>query len=254
MKKIVFLFAACLFMASFLSMNARAQDSEDSGLILMFEEFVAPADLAQFWGVQQEAFDLMKGTDFNMTIWAFQTGHNSFYWATPLKSFASIDEVFATMMQSNQQLMEKGFDGTAKFRDLSDMSQSVLRWNPELSWHPEGTTEEGLNFHEWTFIYLKAGHEKEAAEAAKKYMAFYKSIGSDYAWDIYEVILGVHTPCWILEVQAENEATMRQQSSELMQKYGNDFNKLWQNMVQHIRTTDTRKGWYLPDWSINAGE
>lgn len=253
MKKFVLFFAVCLFLASFMSINVQAQDSEDPGMVLLFEEFVAPADLAHFWEVQQEAFDYFKEANLKMQIWAYQTGQNSFYWATPLKNFASIDEVFATMMQSGKILKEKGFDGTAKFRDLSNISMSVVRWNPELSWHPEGSSEDGLNFHEWSFMYLKAGHEKEAAEAVHKYIDFYKSIDSDYAWDIYEIVLGEHTPCWILEVQAENEAAMREQEDELNKKYGSDFNKLWQNYVQHVRTIETKKGWYLPDWSMNAG-
>jgi len=252
MKKIVLFFAACLFTTFFLNITVRAQESEDPGLILLYEEFVAPANLAQFWAVQQEAFDYFKEADLKMQIWAYQTGHNSFYWGTPLKNFASIDEVFAAMMQGNKAMKEKGFDGTAKFRDLSNISMSVLRWNPEISWHPEGTSEDGLNFHEWSFMYLKSGHEKEAAEAAKKYIEFYKSIDSDYAWDIYEVVLGDHLPCWILEVQAKDEATLRQQEAELNQKYGDDFSKLWENYVQHVRTIVTKKGWYLPNWSMNV--
>jgi len=254
MKKFVLYFAACLLMASFMNFNARAQESEDPGMILLFEEFVAPADLAQFWTVQQEAFDYFKEADLKLPIWAYQTGQNSFYWATPLKSFASIDEVFATMMQSNKLLKEKGFDGTAKFRDLSNISQSVLVWNPKLSYHPEGSSEDGLNFHEWTFVYLKAGHEKEAAEAVQKYIDFYKGIDTDYAWDIYEVLLGEHTPCWILEIQAKTEAAMREREDMLMEKYQADFMKLWQNMVQHVRTMETKKGWYMPKWSMNVEE
>ena len=249
MKKNVLFFASCLLMALFLNFNVLAQD-DDPGMVLLFEEFVAPADMAQFWNVQQEAIDLFKEIDLKMTVWAYQTDQNSFYWAFPIKNMAGIDEVFATMMKSNQMLKEKGFDGTAKFRDLSNVSTSVVRWNQEISWHPQGSTEEGKNFHEWSFIYLKAGHEMEAANAAKKYIEFYKSINSDYAWDIYEVVLGEHTPCWILEVQAVDEATMRKNDDEMNKKYGEDFRKLWQNMVQHVRTIETRKGWFMPNWSL----
>ena len=250
MKRFVLFFSVCLFMASCMTFNVQAQDSEDPGMILLFEEFVAPADFAQFWQVQQEAFDLFDELDFNMTIWAFQTDESSFYWAMPIKNFGGIDEIYNKMMKSHQLMKEKGFDSNMKFRNLSNMSQSVVRWNRELSHHPveAGADEEG-KFHEWTFMHLKSGHEKECAAAVQKYIDFYNSINSDYAWDIYEVVFGEHTPCWILEVQAENEVALREMESELMTEYREDLQKLWQNMVQHINSMETKKGWYLSDWS-----
>lgn len=255
MKKFNLLLVLCLLMSALFINNARAQGEEPS-LFLLMEEFVAPADLSEFRKVQQEAFDVFDELKFKMNIGAYQTDENSFYWAMPLKNFAAIDEFYAKMQTNSQKMKESGYDGDAKFRDLSNISQSVVMWNKELSYHPggEGQDEAGKNFHEWTFLYLKSGHEKEAAAACQKYIDFYKSIGSDYSWDIYQVVFGEHTPCWILEVQAVNEATLRETEDELMKKYRDDFSKLWQNMVQHIRTIETKKGWYLPGWSRNTGE
>ncbi|WP_340111885.1 hypothetical protein [Maribellus mangrovi] len=254
MKKFSLLLVLCLVVGAFYVNNLQAQEAEDPGLIFLMEEFVAPADLAQFWEVQQEAIDLFNELDLNMTVWAYQTSENSFYWAMPIKNFAGIDELYASMMNVSQKMKENGFDGDAKFRDLSNISQSVVMWNKELSFHPDGDgqDEEGKGFHEWSFIYLKSGHEKEAAEAAKKYIEFYKSIGTDYSWDIYQVVFGEHTPCWILEVQDVSEAALRETEDAMMKEYRDDFRKLWQNMVQHVRTIETKKGWFLPGWSMQA--
>lgn len=254
MKKFSLLLVMCLFAGAFFVNTTQAQESEDPGLIFLMEEFVAPADMAEFWKVQQEAFDLFDELDFNLTIWAYQTSENSFYWAMPMKNFAGIDKIYGDMMKYSQQMKENGYDGDAKFRDLSNISQSVVMWNKELSYHPDGVSDEGKGFHEWTFMYLKSGHEKEAADAAKKYIEFYNNIDTDYSWDIYQVVFGEHTPCWILEVQAESEAALRELEDALMKEYRDDFRKLWQNMVQHVRTIETKKGWYLPGWSRQAEE
>jgi len=256
MKKFTFFTVLCLIMAAFFANDTRAQEPDGPAMVLLMEEFVAPSDMAQFWKVQSEALELFDELNFDMTFYAYQTDQNSFYWAMPIKSFADIDEVYSTMMNSHKLLKENGYDPDAKFRNLSNISQSVVMWNKELSYHPE-EREEGAEpdkFYEWSFIYLKSGHEKEVAEATKKYMDFYKSVGVNYAWDIYEVVFGDHTPCWILEVSAESELALRQQESDLQAKYHDDFMKLWQNLVPHVRTIETKKGWYLPAWSKHESE
>jgi hypothetical protein len=256
MKKFSFLLVLCLFMGTFFVTTTHAQETEEPNLILLMEEFVAPADGADFRKVQQEAFDALDKLDFDVTIWAYQTSENSFYWAMPIKNFGGIEEIYASMHNYTKKLKENGFDSDAKFRNLSNISQSVVMWNKELSYHPDGDgqDEAGKNFHEWRFYYLKSGHEKEVAEAVKKYIEFYKNIDSDYSWDVYQVVFGEHTPCWIIEVQDVSEAALRTTEAALMKDYRDDFGKLWQNMVQHVRTIETKKGWYLPDWSRPGGE
>ncbi|MFV0268613.1 MAG: hypothetical protein ACK5HT_15915 [Draconibacterium sp.] len=81
-------------------------------------------------------------------------------------------------MKFTEQLKEKGYDPAAKFRDLSNISQFVVRWNKDLSFRKTERVEgaEPDKFYEWMFIYLKSGHEKEAIEACRKYIDFYKGI------------------------------------------------------------------------------
>ena len=251
MKKLSFFIVLCLTMALFNVNNIRAQETEEPTLFLIMEEFVAPSDRAEFWKVQSEALKIFDELKFDMTFFAYQTDDNSFYWAIPLKSFASIDELFAKMMSNHKLLKEKGYDPAEKFRDLSTISHFVVSGNKELSYHPvekpDGTEPE--KFYEWTYFHLKSGHEKEAAEAVKKYMEFYDSIEENYEWNGYDVVLGNNTPCWILEVSAESELALRMLNSDLQKKYGKDLQKLWQNFIQHVGSTETKKGWYLPDWS-----
>ena len=256
MKKVFLLIGLFILFTGFVSLNSLAQEAEEPTLFLLMEEFVAPSDLAEFWKVQSEVLELFDELKFDMTFYTYRTDDNSFYWALPLKSFASIDELFAKMMSNQKRLKEKGYDPGAKFRDLSTISQSVVSLNKELSYHttekPEGTEPD--NFYEWTFFHLKSGHEKEAAEAAKKYMEFYDNIEENFEWNVYEVLLGNNTPCWIFETSAESELAMRKLESDMQKKYGNDFQKLWQSFSQHVSTMETKKGWYLPDWTRYPGK
>ncbi|MCY1720687.1 hypothetical protein OU798_10055 [Prolixibacteraceae bacterium Z1-6] len=250
MKKFILLLALCLCGVSFLTNNTRAQEAEKPTLFLVMEEFVAPADMAQFRKVQSHALEVFDQLELGFKFATYQTNQNSFYWAMPLTSFASIDELFVKMTENHKAFEEIGYSPEDEFRDLSTISQFVVRWNEELS-NPDkdADNEEDDGFYEWTFMHLKSGHEKEATEATKKYLEFYQSIEENFPWDIYEVVLGDKTPCWILETSAKNEATLRQLESELNEKYGKDFQKLWQNFVQHVNTLETKKGWYLPGWS-----
>lgn len=251
MRKFTLLIAVCLIVASLFVNQTYAQESEDPGLILVMEEFVAPSDMPQFWTVQSEALELFKQLNFDMTFWTYRTDQNSFYWAVPLRNFGSIDEFYAQHMRLNQQLMENGYNPAVKFRDLSNISQFVVRWNKDLSFHKTERAEgaEPEKFYEWTFIYLKSGHENEAADACRKYIDFYNEIEEDYSWDIYEVVFGEHTPCWILEVSSDSEVALREAEDALDKKYHNDFMELWQNMITHVRDMETKKGWFLPGWS-----
>lgn len=254
MKKIMVFTAVCLFMATCFASLTQAQEPEEPSMFFILEEFVAPSDLAEFWKVQTEALEIFDEHLSNMSFTTFQTDANSFYWSVPIKSFACIDQLYETMGENNKVMLEKGYDAAAKFRDLSNISSFVVSWNEELSYKPEAKTEDAKphQFHEWIFLYLKAGHEKEAAEATKKYKEFYDSIEENYGWNTYQVVLGNHTPCWIVASSAESEVAMRQQEKDLQEKYGEDFKKLWQNFVQHIDKTETRKGWQLADWSRTA--
>jgi len=251
MRKFTLFIAACLIMASLFVNPGYAQESEDPGLVLVMEEFVAPSDMPQFWKVQSEAMELFDKMNFDLKFWTYRTDHNSFYWAVPLKNFAAIDEFYTKSMEFHQQLIENGYDPAAKFRDLSNISQFVVRWNKDLSFRKTERAEgaEPDKFYEWMFIYLKSGHEKEAADACQKYIDFYKGIEEDYPWDMYEVVFGEHTPCWIMEVSAESEALLREKEEGLQKKYNEDFMKLWQNMVPHVRDIKSQKGWFLPRWS-----
>lgn len=251
MKKLSFFILLGLTMALLNVNPASAQEADAPAMFLIMEEFVAPSDMAEFWKVQNEAFEIFDEMEFDMTFYGYRTDDNSYYWALPLKNFASIDKMFEKMKNQYNLLNEKGYNPAEKFRDLSSMSQFVVKWNKELSYNPDEMDEnaEPDIFHEWTFFYLKSGHEKEAAEAIKKYQEFYDNSEDSYQWDVYDIVLGNHTPCWIFETSAKTELELRTLEEEMSKKYKEDFQKMWQEFVPHIDKMETKKGWYLPNWS-----
>ena len=88
-------------------------------LYLVIEEFVQPADLPAFSDVQQEAIDLGNKSNVEMSVFAYATDASSFYWVIPIKNFASIDKVIATMAEQGEKMKAEGYDPDKKFRDLS---------------------------------------------------------------------------------------------------------------------------------------
>ena len=250
-----FILLSILFLCSAYT-PVQCQESNDQGMFLVFEESVAPDKMPQFVKVQSEAFKKFDELNFDMTIYAYRLQDFAFYWAIPIENFAAIDVLFAQMMEHHQKLMENGYDPADKFRDLSSLSHFVVRWNKDLSYYPEDfeKPEEPDIFYEWAFIHLKSGHEKEAAKVLKKYQELYDSVDESYQWDVYEVLLGNQTPCWILESQAKTELDMRTIESELNDKYGEKFEELWPEFVKHVDKMEIKKGWYIPKWSRVAKE
>lgn len=250
MKKLTLIFTLALFGVAFSFHSSQAQENESPDMFLVMEEFVAPSDLAEFWKVQSEGIDVMDELEFDLHYGAFQTDQNSFYWVFPIKSFADIDASHAQWMKYMQQMKDSGWDPQEKFRDLSNVTHSVVMFDKGLSrMAPEVEDAKAPTFYEWTYVYLKSGHEAEAAEVIQKFKQFYEDEGIEFYWYVYPVLLGEHTPCWILETRADNEVDFRQQESEIHKKYREQTRPLWQEFVQHVRSMDTVKGWYLPKWS-----
>lgn len=255
MKKNCLVFVLLFLLSGFVPVISFAQDVAPQNLIV-FEEFVSPADLPEFSKVQTEVFDLWKKNEMDIPFFCYQNDDNAFYWVIPIENFAGIDALYAKMMGINKKMKDSGFDTDAKFRDLSTMRQTVISGSPDLSYHPSGVFGQTKEkpFIEWTFCYLKTGHEKEAGDAIKKYIEFYDGIDETYEWDVYMVLLGHDTPCWILMTRSESELALRTLESELNEKYGENFKELWSGFAKHVRRFENKKGWFRADWSMNVSQ
>lgn len=256
MKKSFMLSGLCILFAGFLFLSAGAQQSGPFHLAV-FEETVAPSDMAAFYKAQQQAVELWKKHNLDIPVYCYGTSDNIFYWVVPIQNFASLDAVFektgAFMKKAKEQ---DGFDGDKTFRDLSTSRASVITWSPEMSNKLSGTgrLDPNKNYLEWSFFSVKSGHEKELAAVAKKYIDFYKRIGENYEWDIYSVSFGYEMPMMIMITQAENPLAMRQQEAKIFEKNSKELGELWGELSAHLRKVEKKTGWFMGDWSINTAQ
>lgn len=254
MKKTIVSVGFSILFAGFLFVSAVAQQPAPVNFVV-FEEMVSPSDLAAFNKVQQQAVDLWKKHKFDVPIYCYGTDDNIFYWVIPIENFASIDGIFAKTSELMKKVKdEDGFDGDKAFRDLSTTRSSVIRWVPDLSYHPAGSTGQSPDktYVEWSFFSLKQGHEAEAAAAGKKYIEFYKKVNEPWEWDIYAATFGYDTPMWIMVTRSESPEAIRKQEGELFKKYSKELAALWNEFIIHVRKIDNKTGWYKQDWSINT--
>jgi hypothetical protein len=221
---------------------------------IVFEEFVSPPDLQRFRDRQNDAVKLWKETNWDVPVWSYFNDDNAYYWVVPIQNFASIDALYQKMGAMSKEMKEKGFDGEEAFRDLSTIRHSIIEWVTDLSYHPSGEMGQTLEntYVEWTFCYMRAGHEKEAAKVIKKYQNFYDKVDDSFEWDVYRVMMGHDTPCWILMTRANSEASMKLHQQELQEKYGDDFQVMWAEFEKHVRKFERKKGWFVPAWSLNV--
>ncbi|QIA06486.1 hypothetical protein [Draconibacterium halophilum] len=245
----------CLFLfMGIVSLQTQAQEAPAMPqTFFVMEEFVEPVNLQEFNKVQQEAVDLWKELEFDVPIYTYRTDMSSFYWVVPIENFGGMDKMFGKVNELSAQMKEKGYDANKKFRDLSTTRETVIHWEIDLSYHPNEEMGQSVDkpYCEWTFFYLKSGHEKELAEAVKKYIEFSKSIEEDWSWDLYSVYMGYDSPCWIVMDRAENPLSMRKLEASLQEKHSEKLGELWKNMQPHLRKMETTTGWFLPKWSLN---
>jgi len=254
MKKAIVSVGFSVLFAGFLFFDSVAQQAAPVNL-LIFEETVSPSDMAAFARVQQQAVDLWKKHSFDVPVYCYSTDDNMFYWVVPVENFGSIDTVFTKSAALTKKMKEEdGFDGDKAFRDLSTSRSLVVRWSPGLSYHPSGSMNQSPDkgYVEWSFSYLKQGHEAEAAAAVKKYIDFYKKVNEPYEWDVYVATLGYETPLWIMMTRSESPEALKKQEGELYKKYSKELEEIWSELALHIRKIDNKTGWYRPDWSINT--
>jgi hypothetical protein len=254
MKKNLFFIVFFVLITGFAVLNTAAQDTPaPMENFVVFEEFVSPSDMVKFKETQSKTIELWKKHGFDLPVYCYLNDDNAYYWIIPIKNFASIDMIFEKSGELSQKMTEDGFDGQKAFRDLSTMRTSVIHWEKDLSYHPTG--EYGQNpdkkYVEWTFCYMRSGHEKEAAGVIKKYIDFYESIPENYDWDVYSVVFGHDTPCYIIMKRAKSALALREKENALGSKYGDKFNELWSEFSTHVRKSEDKKGWFLSDWSIN---
>lgn len=254
MKKSLLMIVLCILATGMTLKSSRAQQSAPV-YFAVFEEMVATSDMAAFNKVQQEAVDLWNKHGLDMSIYCYSTDNNSYFWVMPIENFAAID----AMNKKGETFMKKakeqdGFDGSG-FRDLSTVNFSFIQWMPDLSYHPDGKYGQTADkkYVEWAFCYMKPGHDKEAGEAIKKYIDFYKKTGEKYEWDVYNVVFGNDTPVWILMISDKDPVTMRQTESKLEEKYSKEFGEIWSGFAKHVRKIDNKTGWFKQKWSINTG-
>ncbi len=254
MKKAALLFGLCLFLPILFTPIVQAQETPAMPEnFFVMEEFVQPADAPEFNKVQQEAVDLWKKLGFEWPIFTYSTDASSFYWVVPIENFASLDQLFAQVGELTAKMNEAGYDTGKKFWDLSTTRETVIHWVKDLSYHPNGDMMQTRDnsYCEWTFLYLKSGHEMELAGAIKKYIEFMDKVEESWEWDVYTVLLGYDSPCWILMDRAESPLALRQLEATFWEKYSGELEELYKNMQPHLRKTENVTGWFLPNWSLN---
>lgn len=228
-----------------------AVQAQNPPWFLVMEEQVAPWGVKQFMEAQQEVVAKWEKYGFDVPVFAYQNDENSFYWVIQLRNFGSLDTLYNKMRLVTELMRSDGFDNRMVFRDLSSVNHMVMMWVPRLSYHPndEFAQSTGRAYVEWSFIYLLAGHEEEAAAALGAYLDFFAENRLDASWDVFRVLLGNGTPAFLMMTRAENPAVLRTRENIYYNHFRDDFNRLWNDLSVHVRKIENRKGWFMPSLS-----
>lgn len=250
MKRFIFLIVTFLVLSASTPVVLCAQQASPQWFLVM-EEFVASSDRQQFMEVQKEAVGLWKKHNLDVSIFAHLTDDNSLYWVVPIRNFASIDTLYQKTKAFSEKAKQEGYDGSEKFRDLSTFSQTVMMWDPELSYHlNDRFGEPDKNYKEWMFVYLLSGHEEEAAAVIKKYIDFYSKNNIDYPWDTFRVLFGSDSPALIMMTSAKDRVSLHTLEAEIEKQYQEEeLVNMWNEFSSHVRRMENKTGWFSPSLS-----
>lgn len=251
MRGKISIFLMVVLVASLCSLAALAQAEEQKAQPFYVRVVaVKPSEVKNYMAGVKEMVALETEHKFPYPIYTSHTDDFHFYHAIPLKD-GSIDnfwktwgEFMAKIGPEQGQKIQKLLEGTQEYsEDIVILSRPDLSYTPE---NPRLKPEEG-NFRRWTFLYLHSWKQKEVEAIAKEFVALYKSKNIPDGYSLYEAIMGIEAPGYLIIQSAKDAADFY--SQDINKLLGEEGKALWKKAWPLIKKVEYEQGWFLPGLS-----
>ena len=168
-----------------------------------------------------------------------------------MQMFAEIDGFPERMIEYNKKTggKSKELDEQSQ-KCVSHTSTSIAVFRPDLSYLPEEpafTPDFSKPYFSKVYVYyIKPDKYEQAVEVARKMKAMHEQKEASMAYRVYERICGDGLPAVAVVMSAENEVQLIDVSKKSMEKLGEDFTKLMNEMFGVINRIETIERTYVP--------
>ena len=185
----------------FLPANLAAQEDAAPTWWAVFNEQVAPANVAAFEANSAAMHELIvANAPADMVYYTLSGPEIGYTYAIPMASMADF-------MKMNEQWMgmvnQIGWEKWQEMQASDLVEHSSMNFYvemPDQSYHPEGFVESlpDKPFRRYDWLYPKSGMEADFNEMLTEWVALYSELGLEGGWTAYQAVTGDNLPLVVL--------------------------------------------------------
>ena len=243
MKKIYALFIVVVLVFSVYLSNAQ---SNEKTRYMVWEVQLSPEQLTNAISAitaENAFFKEMKHPGTNITQY---TNDGYMWYSVPFSKYADLDEMESRMRKMWQDNPEKSKEIQKMFdKSYTTVGRIILESLPELSIQGEQLqgTPTGTKFRYFEKFYLKPGAGEKFQEVTKKYVELRKKHGIKYGfYTYYPVFAQDMDVVYFIDDTGNSPAEHFTLNEEQWKKFGDEGEKLWQQVVPLVRKIETHIG------------
>ncbi len=243
MKKIFTLFIIVFLLHSV--QPGYAQEMEKTKYMI-WEVQVSPQQLQNLTKAISTQNKFFQEKGYPYTNISQYTNDGYLWYSVPFKNYADMDEMENSMpkiwMENQEKMREIG-----KMFEVSytTVGRIILESQPELSIQgpqPEGTPT-GSRFRFFEKFYLKPGAGEKFEELTKKYVELRKKHGIEHGfYTFYPVFAQDMDAVYFIDDTGDSPAEHYALNEEQWKKFGEEGEKLWQEVMPLVKKIETHLG------------
>lgn len=254
MKKLALTLVAALPLL-WAAAPAAAQQDGPPRMYHIYQDFVTAAMIPEYEAAAREFVQTLAATpDVNVSFMALSGPEVGYIYASPLESFADLDQMNRNWEAALSATGEKGAKAMAQASKAVNHSASfVMVLREDLSYRLE-TTEisADMPYRHYSWWYTIPGKEMELEAVAKEFAQLYESNGIERGWRILQAANGPDLPLYLVIFNATDMASYHATSAEIDERLGDADDELLQRAMRTARRVESSYSFVRPDLSFPA--
>jgi len=246
MKKVLSGFMI-LFLMAFLVTKSNAQEDAPKPKYMVWEVQVTPAQLGQTLEAIKYQHAFLKEQNYPFAGHVQYTNDGYLWYSTAFQDYADIDKINAVDKKLWEANAEKSKEIQEKFKGTyKSVGSVILELQPELSILAPVSAEmpTGQKFRLFQKFYIKQGKGKEFADLTKQYKALREKHGITASFYTFYPTFGPDmSVVYFIDEMGDNAADHYMQSDKKWEMFGEEGQKLWQDVMPLLEKTESHMGW-----------
>ncbi len=263
-KQFGLLMLVSLALTTSVSVGFAGQADIPPHFVWMFKQCIKPSQMNAYMKCRAESAKIDEKHEFTFAYLTFVENF-TVYTAGIFQKFAEIDGTPERMIEYNKKTggKSKELDEQAQ-KCVRHTSTSIAVFRPDLSYFPEEpafTPDFSKPYFNKVYVYyIKPDKLEQAVEVAKKLKAVHEQKGTSMAYRVYERICGDGLPAFAVVSSAENEVQLIDVGKKSMEKIGEDFTKIMNeifgvlNRIETVERTYIPRASYVPEGTFEVAE